>query len=61
MYTASFSVLLICILAAIGVIAWSLTLLRRSKPNANRVMRFGYTLGMTGVLLWAILFGGFSV
>ena len=61
MYTASFTVLLIFVFAAIGVVAWSLTLLRQSKPNAKRVMRFGYTLGMTGILLWAILFGGFSV
>ena len=61
MYTASFTVLLIFVLAAIGVIWWSLTMLRQKKPNARRVMRSGYTLGVFGVLLWAILYGVFSV
>jgi len=61
MYTISFAVTCVFLLIAAAVCIYALTLHAKDDPRAKKIMTAGLVTACSGILVWAVIFGFFSV
>jgi len=61
MHNVTFLVSFPIFVISAAVFVYALTLLARDDPRARDIMRIGFSIGIFGVVLAAIMFGFFSL
>ena len=61
MPTVSLIILIICIVVAAGFFSYGLRLLANNNAKASSSMNLGFGIGLIGLILFAIVYGFFSL
>jgi hypothetical protein len=61
MYTISFAVAGVLLLIAATICIYALTLHAKDDPRAKKIMTAGLITACSGIFVWAVIFGFFSI
>jgi hypothetical protein len=61
MYTISFAVTCVFLLIAAAACIYALTLHAKDDPRAKKIMTAGLITACSGIFVWAVIYGFFSI